>query len=581
MTELLATQPKRMAREQRLLYEHARASPGFTLQNWGQTSAGELCVDFHLKLAVGGFDGRLVYPDLFPDVPAYIRPQRAGESWSAHQYLGSGVLCLQYGPDNWHPGVTGVDLVRSANLLLWGELLTLLEPSLDPVPSRHTLTLGQDLRGSPHRFLVTDGLRAALRTDLAGAPLALKFVVTYAGAAAVAVPTAIGTPLSPIGDVPSALGSERFEWSGWAVPTESVNAFGRVADVAALKAHLGAAWPWDQDLGEQLHLMLLNDAQGGLRAFVLAGGDSSVCQEYRAVDLGSQDQQRLPTEFSKLSNATVAVVGAGSLGSKIAVSLARSGVRRFILVDDDILAPHNLVRNELNWFDVGFSKVEAVARELKRVAVGVEVEVLDVRVAGQENPMLAATLSEVLGKCTLVVDATANPQAFVGLAAVTRRTQTSMVWGEVFGGGGGALMARSRPGKDADALSVRTHIHGVMGTMAPAPEGQSRGYGVEAEGRVLVASDADVTSLAASMTQFSLDTLCAGEESAYPVAAYLIGFRKYWVFQCPFDTLPIDCTGAIQGGTEPEQLTGDELVALAELKKVVEDGCGVASNGST
>lgn len=64
------------------------------------------------------------------------------------------------------------------------------------------------------------------------------------------------------------------------------------------------------------------------------------------------------------------------------------------------------------------------------------------------------------------------------------------------------------------------------------------------------------------MTQFSLDTLCKGEESTYPVAAYLIGFRKYWEFKAPVDTIPIDCSGSLHPEVLPEALTADEVADL-------------------
>ncbi|WMW13801.1 ThiF family adenylyltransferase [Klebsiella pneumoniae] len=45
------------------------------------------------------------------------------------------------------------------------------------------------------------------------------------------------------------------------------------------------------------------------------------------------------------------------MGSKIATSLARSGIKRFLLVDDDYLATSNIVRHELYWNHVGKHKV--------------------------------------------------------------------------------------------------------------------------------------------------------------------------------------------------------------------------------
>ena len=58
---------------------------------------------------------------------------------------------------------------------------------------------------------------------------------------------------------------------------------------------------------------------------------------------------RLPAEYAGLAPVRVGIVGLGSLGSKIAVSLARSGLRRFLLVDDDVLLPENICRHELSW----------------------------------------------------------------------------------------------------------------------------------------------------------------------------------------------------------------------------------------
>lgn len=42
-----------------------------------------------------------------------------------------------------------------------------------------------------------------------------------------------------------------------------------------------------------------------------------------------------------------------STGSKVAVVLARMGVSNFYLVDSDVFKVGNLVRNELDWGEVG------------------------------------------------------------------------------------------------------------------------------------------------------------------------------------------------------------------------------------
>lgn len=576
---LLHDQPRRMAHEWRLLQDHARSNSEFSIQGWALTETGQVCLRFQQKVLARTLDGLLVYPDFFPDVPAYIRPQRPGESWSSHQYLGSGVLCLEYGPDNWDRNITGLDLVRSAFKLVCSELISLVSPNVCAIPSRHLPTLGQEVRGQHWRFVVTPGLRSALAQD-SGSSAELTCAISYLAGRLVMVPTELGTPPVQICDVPIALRDDNFECSGWVLRVGSVRVLGQLTSTTDLQEKLGAAWPWPDGTGATAQVLLLHDGANNLRVFYVADGAAPSFREYHVVDFSSDTTARLPAEYGVLTQTTVGIVGLGSLGSKIAVSLARAGVKRFLLVDDDVLAPQNLVRHQLSWRDVGYEKVDAVAREIKLVAPDAKVTVRAMRVAGQENPSLSSALAEALSSCNLVVDATAMPSAFVALAAVCRRAGVALAWGEVFGGGGGGLMARSRPGLDADPLSVRGHIHGVLSELAPHPESKASAYGAEVEGRVYVASDADVTALAASMAQFTLDVLSAGTESAYPVAAYLIGFRKFWVFQQPFDVIPIDCSAALQPEPPEEILTAPEQADLAKLTLALEVRSSASDNGS-
>ncbi|MBZ0300420.1 MAG: ThiF family adenylyltransferase, partial [Anaerolineae bacterium] len=62
-----------------------------------------------------------------------------------------------------------------------------------------------------------------------------------------------------------------------------------------------------------------------------------------------------------LARKRVAVVGLGSGGGQVAVSLAMSGVGRFVLIDDDLLEEGNVVRHVADRRYIGQPKVEAVA----------------------------------------------------------------------------------------------------------------------------------------------------------------------------------------------------------------------------
>ena len=62
-----------------------------------------------------------------------------------------------------------------------------------------------------------------------------------------------------------------------------------------------------------------------------------------------------------LAQKRVGVVGLGSGGGFVALSLAMSGVGKFVLIDDDTLEAINVVRHVADLRDVGLPKPEAVA----------------------------------------------------------------------------------------------------------------------------------------------------------------------------------------------------------------------------
>ena len=79
-------------------------------------------------------------------------------------------------------------------------------------------------------------------------------------------------------------------------------------------------------------------------------------------------------ESKLLMSKTAIIVGCGSVGSLVALELARSGVGRFVLVDSDILEYHNVCRHQCGIPDVGRYKVDAVADAIHRINPTVFVE---------------------------------------------------------------------------------------------------------------------------------------------------------------------------------------------------------------
>ena len=69
----------------------------------------------------------------------------------------------------------------------------------------------------------------------------------------------------------------------------------------------------------------------------------------------------------KISSTTVAVCGLGGLGSNIAISLARAGIGKLILIDFDKVDITNLHRQQYKANQIGMCKTEALQNNLKEI----------------------------------------------------------------------------------------------------------------------------------------------------------------------------------------------------------------------
>jgi molybdopterin/thiamine biosynthesis adenylyltransferase len=80
-------------------------------------------------------------------------------------------------------------------------------------------------------------------------------------------------------------------------------------------------------------------------------------------------------ETGALLNAKSVILGCGSVGSQVALELARSGVGSFLLIDNDQLAYHNLCRHQCGISDVGRLKANAVRDRILEINPTARVEV--------------------------------------------------------------------------------------------------------------------------------------------------------------------------------------------------------------
>ena len=563
--------PARFLRERAEL-DRLEAEEGWLSMAWRIFEDGSIAVDLDMTVHGRVFAGRMTYPDMFPDSPPYISPRDKSERWSGHQYGTGGPLCLQWRADNWHPEVTGADMVRSAHELLSTEQ----HPELpNTVPSAHRLTAGQEMRGAGQRFVATAGLLATWTALPLPSRTLLNSAIVYNRDAVVMFAVKVADAqdvLQDVVDVPEGIATSlplfSLSGDGWIFRSEVFDQRQSVESAEALVRVLAEArFATDDVLVQEAGkykartIVLLGTALPSLRVFLIDSGEQPELLEHRIV-WPSPFDFRLSEEAQRLAKVRVGIVGLGSIGSKIAVSLARSGVRRFLLVDDDYLAPGNMVRHELSWAYVGTHKARAARDALSLIAAEVQVDTRTTRLAGQESAVTAAAALKDLSNCDLLIDATANPEVFLLLAALAKRQETPLCWGEIFAGGYGGMIARARPGRDPNPLAVRDAYYAYLATLPDAPFKNAAGYDGTEE-QPLVAYDSDVGFVATALTRLAIDTALSRDPSEFPYSVYLLGMRREWIFEAPFDTRPVVVQG--QGWERGEDAgSGEDRHAVVE-----------------
>lgn len=584
MTHWFIRDSQRLKLERAGIEELSRSADWLVGFEWGLDNG--LCLDAVIRVHGHDYDLRISFPALYPDAPAVVRPRNMQRRLTSHQYGGAdGPLCLEWGPDNWHRDITAAQMLESAYRLFDIEN-PLGEDRPDiPVsaPSRHKLTVGQDLRGRWARWYASNALIEYFNAQPEHSAGSFRYSFREVGENWIGL---VHEVIAPGGDtwrdeqIPSTLpaaGNKDREIGIWFKTDLDGQTIGRQSKLEDLKmllpedaARLLAADGSSPVVGFKPSTagILIVDRTGGLHFFILLKGESIIaCSTVRAE--ASTVQTRSP-EWNDLNDKAIGIVGSGSVGSKIAMSLARMGVRKFYLVDHDVLLPENLQRHSLDWQGVLQHKVDALKTAIERVAAGTQVDVCRLHITGQESNASVAGAMSRLASCDLLIDATADQGVFNVLAAVARTAGRPMVWMEVFGGGIGGLVARSRPGTDPTPQDMRcAYLEFCADNPDPSPMIFSGSYASENEdGEVLVASDAEVAIIAHHAVRFAADSFVPPERSKFPYSMYLIGFAKSWVFEAPFAAIPIStatypATGWDSG--EKQELDPESLQFLLDM----------------
>ncbi len=144
----------------------------------------------------------------------------------------------------------------------------------------------------------------------------------------------------------------------------------------------------------------------------------------------------LPLEhITRLGNVCIGIAGAGGLGSNCAMLLVRSGIRRLRIADPDSVERSNLNRQFFFPDQVGHSKVEALAENLRTLNPSLDLELLQERLDG---PAAASFFSD----CDIVAEAVDDAATKQELVHALLEAGHNVVAASGMGGWGGDMHRR-------------------------------------------------------------------------------------------------------------------------------------------
>lgn len=549
----------RVTRERRLIDEVTEEG-WFRLERWGH-EFGLICAYGVIVVPDAEHPVKLMYPDQFPLVPAWVEPQTPARL-SGHQY-GEGVLCLELRPDNWVPSATGADVLRSARNLLATERRAAPKEQQGEVPSAGHMGDVQAFGMLFDTVLLSEGCAGRIRE---GTSKGLQ--ATWR--------------LFQEGDTPIYVFDDQDLARPFQQPASGLSSgwFPVSVHVAPVENHWATVTR--ESVRAQLGESLAGDAVAKGAVLLIRPSASYIDALYIPADAEPKRRQvhQLPGQAGLRSNRAevaagkrVGIVGAGSIGSKIAESLVRSGVLSLVLVDGDVFFPGNLERHVLDWRHIGLRKVNALASRIAEIAPAAVVNQIAQSLNWQKSAKRQAEIVGALADCDVIVDATADHAVSLVLGAVAYDNNKAFVAAEVLEGGVGVVVASCVPGRDAPYAEAKANFLAWCEQQGVAvPQTAGKAYeALSEDGSPIVADDAAVTVAAAHAARVILD-IVDGNPAPAEAAWLLIGLKKAWLFKGGHgDVIRIGVGAARDEPAEPAD-ESTRAFLLAVLKDQSDEG---------
>lgn len=242
----------------------------------------------------------------------------------------------------------------------------------------------------------------------------------------------------------------------------------------------------------------------------------------RAQALTQTERLRRIPELVALADASVVLVGAGSVGSAVALELTRAGIGTLHVYDNDIYDVNNSVRHTLPVSEAGTAKATSVARQCASMNPFVDVISYSETVGHQSDEEVALLLDRIK-QAAVVIDTTGVPSVSRLLQRATNTVGAPLVTAGLTAGGFGAEVLISRPGGPCcDCLALAQRDDSVPTPIAAA---EATATPVGCSDPAFIGAGFEASELAAVVARTSMGLISA---TTYPPAEFdwmVLNFR--------------------------------------------------------
>lgn len=211
-----------------------------------------------------------------------------------------------------------------------------------------------------------------------------------------------------------------------------------------------------------------------------------------------------PRHRETLWRQRAALIGLGSVGSRMCDSFGRSGVGSFLLADPDILAIHNVGRHIGTLFDVGRRKTSICKEHLRHIHPGIRVDCFAEDVFEWDDEKLDGVFREV----SVIVASTDQRTVQFAAAEVAHRLNVPAVFAGCYEEARGGEVFTMLPNEDAPCYVC------LRGGQSAPSQRRTLDYSTAEHAEDYTAEpglDAAVEQIAAIATQVTLSVLLHDE----------------------------------------------------------------------